>query len=74
MVAQAVDRFTILRLIPKIMKGTHVNEPILRMLQARRVVLESDAPLIVEADGEVPYLETHHLELEILPKKLRIIV
>jgi len=74
MVAQAVNRLTILRLIPKFTKGTHTAEPVLRMLRSRRVVLDSDAPLIVEADGEVPYLETHHLELEILPKKLRIIV
>ena len=74
MVAQNVSRFTILRMIPKFMQGTHVNEPVLRMYRARRVVLESEAPLVVEADGEIPYLETHRLELDILPKKVRLIV
>ena len=74
MVTQDVGRLTIMRLIPKIMRGTHVNEPILRMYRARRVVIESHKPLVVEADGEIPYLETHHLKAEILHKKLRVIV
>jgi diacylglycerol kinase (ATP) len=74
MVANSVSRFTILRMIPKLMKGTHVNEPIVRMYRAKRVVLESDAPLIVETDGEIPFLNTHHLIVDILPKKVRVIV
>lgn len=74
MIAQSVSRLTILRMIPKLMNGTHIDEPIVRMAQARRVVLESDAPLVVETDGEIPYLDAHRLELDILPKKVRMIV
>ena len=74
MVTQRVGRLTILRIIPKLMHGNHVNEPVLRMYQARHVALESEAPLVVEADGEIPYLNTHCLTLDILPKKLRMIV
>ncbi len=74
MVAQALGRASILRLIPKIMKGTHVNEPVLSMHRARRVEIESQEPLLVEADGEFPSLGTHHLKIEILHKKLRMIV
>ena len=74
MVAQNVSRLTILRMIPKLMNGTHVNEPIVRMYRAQRVVIESDAPLVVETDGEIPYLNTHRLILDILPKKVRMIV
>jgi diacylglycerol kinase (ATP) len=69
-----IDRLSILRLIPKIMAGAHENEPAIRMARARRVVLESDAPLLVEADGELPYLEAHCLEIEVLPKRLRVMV
>jgi hypothetical protein len=29
---------------------------------------------IVEADGEIPYIETHHLEMDILPKRLPVFV
>ena len=74
MVTQSVGRLKILRLIPKIMKGTHVNEPILKNYRARRVVINSEHPLVVEADGEIPYPQTQHLEIQILDKKLRVIV
>ena len=74
MVTQSVGRLKILRLIPKIMKGTHVNEPILRNYKARRVVIESQQSLVVEADGEIPYTQTQYLEVKILDKKLRVIV
>jgi diacylglycerol kinase (ATP) len=72
-IAQNISRGAILKLIPKLMKGTHVHEPILRMQQAQRVVLESKSPLIVEADGEIPYIGAQRIEVEILPKKVRII-
>jgi diacylglycerol kinase family enzyme len=63
-----------LRLIPKIMKGTHVNESILKNYRARRVVIKSQQSLVVEADGEIPYPQTRYLEVQILDKKLRVIV
>jgi diacylglycerol kinase (ATP) len=49
MVADGIGRLRILRLIPKITKGTHLNEPILSN-------------------------QTRHLEIQILEKKLRVIV
>jgi len=74
MVTQSVGRLKILSLIPKIMKGTHVNEPILKNYRARRIVIKSEQSLVVEADGEIPYTQTQHLEVQILDKKLRMIV
>ena len=74
MVTQSVGRLKILSLIPKIMKGTHVNEPILKNYRARRIVIKSKQALVVEADGEIPYTQTQHLEVQILDKKLRMIV
>jgi len=74
MVTQSVGRLKIMRLIPKIMKGTHVNEPILRNYRARRVVIKSQHSLVVEADGEIPYPQTRYLKVQILDKKLRVIV
>ena len=74
MVADGIGRLRIMRLIPKITKGTHLNEPILSIHQARRVVIESDKPLVVEADGEIAYPRTRRLEIRILDKKLRVIV
>jgi len=74
MVTQSVGRLKILSLIPKIMKGTHVNEPILKNYRARRIVIKSEQSLVVEADGEIPFTQTQHLEVQILDKKLRVIV
>ena len=74
MVSQKVGRFTILRMIPKLMRGTHVNEPVVRMYRAQRVVIESQEPIVVETDGEIPFLQTHRLELKVLHKRLRVIV
>ena len=74
MVTQSIGRLKILRLIPKIMKGTHVNEPILCNYRARSIVIKSERSLVVEADGEIPYTQTRHLEVRILDKKLRVIV
>jgi diacylglycerol kinase family enzyme len=74
MVADGIGRLRILRLIPKITKGTHLNEPILSNHQARRVLINSEKPFVVEADGEIPYSQTRHLEIQILEKKLRVIV
>jgi diacylglycerol kinase (ATP) len=68
--AQNLSRTAILKLIPKLMKGTHMQEPVLSMHQARRVVLESTNPLIVEADGEIPYREAQRIEVDILSKKV----
>lgn len=74
MVSQQVGRFTIMRMIPKLMKGTHVNESIVSMYQAEKVVIKSRQPLAVETDGEIPYQAVNRLELEVLPKRLRVIV
>ena len=74
MVADGIGRVRIMRLIPKITKGTHLNETILKKHQARRIVIDSEKPMVVEADGEIPYPQTRHLEIQILERKLRVIV
>jgi len=70
----SVGRLEILRLIPKIMKGTHINEPILSIHRARKVVIKSEQFFVVEADGEIPYSMTKNLEVQVLDKRLRVIV
>jgi diacylglycerol kinase family enzyme len=74
MVADGIGRMRIMGLIPKITKGTHLNESVLSNYQARRIVIDSEKPMVVEADGEIPYPQIQHLEIQILDKKLRVIV
>jgi len=73
LLADVVSRTQILRLVPKLMRGTHVTEPVLRMLRARRLVIESDQPLVIEADGELPPLRARRLEIGIVPRALRVL-
>lgn len=69
----AVGRLEILQLVPKIMRGTHPGDRRLRLLRARRVVIESAEPLLVEADGEIAFQEARRLEIDLLPAALRVI-
>ncbi len=73
MIAQGLGRIGILSLIPKVMKGTHVGDPRVHFVQTSRLVIESPDPLAVELDGEIPFIAAHRLEIEILPKRLRVI-
>lgn len=72
-IARGLSRVGILRLIPDIMQGTHVDKEPVTMARARRVRIDSTYPLPVQADGEILASRTSHLELEIMPQKLRVI-
>lgn len=74
MVAQKISRRTILRLLPKLQRGTHVDQSAVKMSRARRVVLESEEAFLVEADGEMPYGSIQRLEIDVLPGRLRLLV
>ncbi len=74
LVSQAVDRLTIMRLTPMFMKGEHLNESVLKLYHAKRIVIESMESVAVEVDGEIPYSEVKKLEIELLPKRLRVFV
>ena len=74
MIARGLGRAGILALVPRVMQGTHLTHPAVRMTRAARIVIDSPDPLVVEADGELPFLEAHHLEIELLPRRLRLIV
>jgi len=73
LIADEVSRAQILRLVPKLMRGRHLGEPVLRVARARRVRIESDAPLPVEADGELPWRAARRLEIAVLPGALRVL-
>ena len=47
-----VSRLHFVRATPKVFKGTHVEEPNVRMWRAARVRLEADRPFAVYADGD----------------------
>lgn len=74
LVSEAVDRLNIMRLVPTIMKGEHLNEPVVKLYRAKRVTIETTEPEVVEVDGEIPYMNARRLEIELLTKRLRVFV
>ena len=72
-VADALSRMGILRLVPHVMRGTHVGREGVTVLRTRRVVVETDAPLVVHADGEIIDRAATRLEVEVLPGALLVI-
>lgn len=73
LIVDALGRLAILGLVPKILRGAHAGDPRLRLLRARRVTIESDTPLLVEADGEIAFDGARRLEIEVLPAALRVV-
>jgi len=73
LIVDALGRLAILGLVPKILRGAHAGDPRLRLLRARRVAIESDTPLLVEADGEIAFEGARRLEIEVLPAALRVV-
>lgn len=74
MIASRITRLNILRLLPKMKRGTHVDDALIKMSRARRVVLESEAPFLIEADGEMPFAPARRLSVDVLAGKLRLVV
>ena len=73
LIADGIGRLAILGLVPRIMRGTHGDDCRLRLVRARRVVIESQEPLLVEADGEIVFEDARRLEIEVLPGALRVL-
>ncbi len=65
-----LNRGQIVRYAPKVMRGQHEDLPVARVFEARRLRVELDRPLILEADGEIRDRAVRLLEVEILPGAL----
>ncbi len=73
-IADPVDRFKALRLLPKIRRGRHVDLPEVQYLNAKRVVISAEQPLPVQLDGELIDKNVNRYEIEIMPRRLNVIV
>ncbi|MBI5301322.1 MAG: diacylglycerol kinase family lipid kinase [Chloroflexi bacterium] len=72
-VADGLGRAGILSLIPKVMKGTHITDPRVKVARSARVIVESAKPFEFETDGEIWFDAVDRLDIHILPKRLRVI-
>lgn len=71
---RGLSRVGILRLVPDVLQGTHIDKEPVTMAQARRVTVETEYPLPVQADGEILASSVTHLEAEVIPQCLHVIV
>jgi YegS/Rv2252/BmrU family lipid kinase len=71
-VADALSRLGILGLVPHVLRGTHLGRPGVRLLRTRRLVIESEAPLAVHADGEILARAARRIDVEILAGALQV--
>lgn len=65
-------RFYALRNIPKILKGTHINLPIVKIFTAKDVSIESENLLSAHMDGEI-LAPAHKFGIKLFSKKLKVI-
>jgi YegS/Rv2252/BmrU family lipid kinase len=71
--AEAVGRIEVLRYVPRVIRGTHLALPIARSASVTRVEIEADAPLPVQADGEIISFGSTRLSVEIVPGALAVL-
>lgn len=73
-VVDALPRREILRLLPKAATGSHEGEQAVCLSRTTRLVVESEDPLPVHADGEILWLDAHRLEVTVEPARLEVVV
>jgi diacylglycerol kinase (ATP) len=72
-IARAVSRFEMLRMVPRFMRGTHLNHPAVSTAKARTVVIRSKDPLYLHVDGEILIDHAHQIEIKVVPRALRML-
>jgi YegS/Rv2252/BmrU family lipid kinase len=66
-----IGRVGLIRNLPGLYDGTHVQHPMAERKAARRIEFDLDAPVDVMVDGEV--LTLHCKELDVLPRALNVV-
>jgi len=67
----AIGRLGLIRNLPKLYDGSHVEHPLAERKAVKRVEFDLDAPVAVMVDGEV--LTLHCEELDVLPGALNVV-
>ena len=71
-----VGRATMLYMLPKVMRGTHVTSRHVTMRRNQVIRITSDQPLPIHVDGEIfayPENDVHEVHISVLPAILRVI-
>jgi diacylglycerol kinase (ATP) len=72
-----VGRATMLAMLPKVMKGTHVKAPFVTMRRNRYIAVRSNLPMAVHTDGEIfayPENQVYRIAVTSLPEAITVMV
>ncbi|MBT8421496.1 MAG: hypothetical protein KJP03_00085, partial [Gammaproteobacteria bacterium] len=72
-IADHVTRARALVLIPKVIRGEHMEDPAVRYLQTRKVRIRSASPLPVQIDGELIAGGLTDIAIEVQPRCLQLL-
>ncbi len=72
-IADHVTRRKAMRLIPRVIRGEHLDDPAVRYVQTRRVRISSEEPLPVQIDGELIAGGLTELDIELVPRRIALI-
>jgi diacylglycerol kinase family enzyme len=67
-----IGRLGLIRNLPTLYDGTHINHPLAERRATKRIDFELSAPVDVMVDGEV--LTLHCQRLDVLPSALNVVV
>ncbi len=73
---QQVSQFRMLQLLPLVMKGTHTQQPDVKLARTTRLIIDSDRALPIHIDGELfaPYeANVRHVEIEVVPAAVNVL-
>lgn len=71
--AEDFSRGQILKLVPRVLRGSHLDLPGVHFLRTRKLTIESDSALPVHADGEMLTGDTRKLVITLLPGALPVV-
>jgi diacylglycerol kinase (ATP) len=69
-----MNQLQMLSFVPRFMRGSHVNRPRITMARSRCVrVTVKEGTQVVHADGETICMDAEQLQIELLPRRLRVV-
>jgi diacylglycerol kinase (ATP) len=73
LIADARSVWELSKMIPRVMRGTHLDSWGVEVHQGRHVVVSSEDPLPIHADGEIVGHGVTRIEIEVLPGRLTVL-
>lgn len=73
LIADGRSVFEVMKLIPRVMRGTHLGAAGVEVRRGKVVSVSSDEPLPIHADGEIVGSGVREIEMRILPGRLMVL-